>query len=456
MSNQIKAIVKAHNKDIARKDEIKLRKHLNADALLSTMKTGFDKIEDHRPGNVQHCLGDALMSGFAMFSLKDPSLLAFEERRIEAPHNLMTIYGMGSIPCDTSMREILDGVDPNDLRPLFKNAFRLLQRGKALDQMVFMEDSYLLNLDGTGYFSSSTLYSDACMEKVSTKTGKVTYYLQAVGAVIVHPDSKEVIPICPETIRKQDGETKMDCERNAIGRLLRKFRKDHPHLKVIINEDALSSNAPHIEDLEQYNCHYILGVKEGDHKFLFQHVEQAVEKGEAVELVMADEKNKDINHYFHIVYDAPLNKSHQDRRVTFIEYWEENTKTGKIQRFSWITDLKITEDNVYLFMRGARARWKIENETFNTLKNQGYNFGHNYGLGKQHLTEIFVFLMMLAFLVDQIQQLCCPLFNAVWKKWKSKRSLWEKIRSKFHEFSINTMEDLYRSLLDHKQVPLPL
>jgi hypothetical protein len=456
MSNQIKAIVKARNRNIARKDEIKLRKHLNADALLTTMKTGFEKIEDHRSGNVQHSLGDTLMAGFAMFSLKDPSLLAFDERRIAAPHNLMTIYGMGSIPCDTSMREILDGVDPNNLRPLFKNAFRALQRGKALEQMVFMEGSYLLNLDGTGYFSSSTLYSDACMEKVSTTTGKVTYYLQAVGAAIVHPDFKEVIPLCPEIIRKQDGETKMDCERNAIRRLLKKFRKDHPHLKVIINEDALSSNAPHIEDLEQYNCHYILGVKEGDHKFLFQHVDQAIKDGEAVELVMADERNEDITHYFHIVYDAPLNKSNQDRRVTFVEYWEENTKTGKIQRFSWLTDLDITEDNVYLFMRGARARWKIENETFNTLKNQGYHFGHNYGLGKQHLTETFVFLMMLAFLVDQIQQLCCPLFNAVWKKWKSKRSLWEKVRSKFHDFYIETMEDLYRSLLDHKQVPLPL
>jgi hypothetical protein len=456
MSNQIKAIMKARNRNIARKDEIKLRKHLNADALLTTMKTGFEKIEDHRSGNVQHSLGDTLMAGFAMFSLKDPSLLAFDERRIAAPHNLMTIYGMGSIPCDTSMREILDGVDPNNLRPLFKNAFRALQRGKALEQMVFMEGSYLLNLDGTGYFSSSTLYSDACMEKVSTTTGKVTYYLQAVGAAIVHPDFKEVIPLCPEIIRKQDGETKMDCERNAIRRLLKKFRKDHPHLKVIINEDALSSNAPHIEDLEQYNCHYILGVKEGDHKFLFQHVDQAIKDGEAVELVMADERNEDITHYFHIVYDAPLNKSNQDRRVTFVEYWEENTKTGKIQRFSWLTDLDITEDNVYLFMRGARARWKIENETFNTLKNQGYHFGHNYGLGKQHLTETFVFLMMLAFLVDQIQQLCCPLFNAVWKKWKSKRSLWEKVRSKFHDFYIETMEDLYRSLLDHKQVPLPL
>ncbi len=368
----------------------------------------------------------------------------------------MTICGMGSIPCDTSMREILDGVDPNDLRPLFKDAFRTLQRGKALEQMVFMQGSYLLNLDGTGYFSSSTLYSNACMEKVNTKTGKVTYYLQAVGAAIVHPYFKVVIPLCPEIIRKQDGETKMDCERNAVRRQLEKFRKDHPHLKVIINEDSLSSNAPHINDLEKYNCHYILGVKEGDHKFLFQHVDQAIEDGEAVELSMPDKNNEDIIHYFRIIYDAPLNKSNLDRRVTFVEYWEENTKTGKIQRFSWITDLDITEDNVYLFMRGARARWKIENETFNTLKNQGYYFGHNYGLGKQHLTEVFVFLMMLAFWVDQIQQLCCPLFNAVWKKWKSKRSLWEKVRIHFHAFVIETMEDLYRSILDHKQVPLPL
>jgi hypothetical protein len=395
------------------------------------------------------------MSGFAMFSLKDPSLLAFDERRIAAPHNLRTIYGMSSIPCDTTMREILDGVAPDNLRPLYKDAFRQVQKGKALEQMVFMQGCYLLNLDGTGYFSSSTLYSDGCMQKVS-RSGKVTYYLQAVGAAIVHPSFKEVIPLCPEIIRKQDGETKMDCERNAIKRLLEKFRRDHPHLKVIVNEDALSSNAPHIKDLEKYNCHYILGVKEGDHKFLFQHVKQAVKDGNAVELVMVDEKNEDITHSFHIVYDAPLNKSNQDCRVTFVEYREKHTKTGKIQRFSWITDLDLTEDNVYLFMRGARARWKIENETFNTLKNQGYNFGHNYGLGKQHLTEVFVYLVMLAFLVDQIQQLCCPLFNAVWNKWKSKRSLWEKVRSKFHDFYIETMEDLYRSILDHRQVPLSL
>ena len=70
-------------------------------------------------------------------------------------------------------------------------------------------------------------------------------------------------------------------------------------------------------------------------------------------------------------------------------------------------------------MRGGRARWKIENETFNTLKNQGYHLEHNYGHGEQNLSVVLALLMMLAFLVDQVQQLCCPLFQAAWHKMKT-------------------------------------
>lgn len=454
MSSQIKAIMNKLKQQITRAEDITLRKHLNADALVTTMRTGFAGIRDHRSGKVTHTLADTFMAGFAMFSLKDPSLLAFDERRNKGPHNLMTIYGMGSIPCDTSMREILDGVDPNDLRPLFKAAFRQLQRGKILEKMVFMEGCYLLNLDGTGYFSSDSLYSDACLERKNKKTGKVTYHLQTVGAAVVHPDYKEVIVLPPETIRKQDGETKMDCERNAVRRFLVKLRQDHPHLQLIVNEDGLSSNGPHIDDLKANNLHYILGAKEGDHKFLFQYVDDAVANGDVMELTVNKKDAPHVTHCFRIVFNAPLNKLHKDKRVTFVEYWEEDSKTGKTQHFSWITDLTITEENVFQFMRGARARWKIENETFNTLKNQGYQFDHNFGLGKKHLSEVFVLLMMLAFLVDQIQQLCCPLFQAALKSFTSKRSFWEKVRSKFYEFYIESMEDLYRSLLVYDPVPL--
>jgi len=98
-------------------------------------------------------------------------------------------------------------------------------------------------------------------------------------------------------------------------------------------------------------------------------------------------------------------------------------------------------------MRIGRSRWKIENETFNTLKNQGYNFKHNYGHGKKNLSVVFAMLMMLAFLVDQIQQVWNMLFRAAWQETKTKKSLWEKVRQKFNEFDVPSMEIIYKLIM---------
>ncbi len=278
---------------------------------------------------------------------------------------------------------------------------------------------------------------------------------QMLGAAIVHPDFKEVIPFAPEMIVKQDGESKNDCERNAAKRFFEKLRQDHPRLKLIINEDAISPNAPHIREILEYNFHFILVVKQGDHGFLFDYVERARKKGQTTEYEFVDENNPKVRHLFHFINGVPLNKSNPDLLVNFLEYGEE--VEGKIIRyFSWITDFTITRDNAYLIMRGGRARWKIENETFNTLKNQGYNFGHNYGLGKKNLSAVFATLMMLAFLVDQTQQLGCNLFRAVWKKLGSKRSLWENMRSYFRCFFFESMEMLLKALLFGIKIQSPI
>jgi hypothetical protein len=453
----LKSFIKHHKEPV----KIQVRKHLNADSLFACVRRGLEKIPEHRTGDIKISLPDALMSAFAMFSLKDSSLLAFDERRHDeaALHNLKTVYGLSNVPSDSQMRDICDPVLPDHILPLFRDVFRHIQRGKKLKPMEFMDSHYILALDGTQTFQSKKLTSEACLVKRS-RTGEETYYQMMLGAAFVCPGFREVIPLCPEMIVKQDGESKNDCERNAARRFIERYRKEHPHLKTIVVEDALSSNAPHIRLLQEHDIRYILGVKQGDHDFLFQYVDAACETGKAIEFTLEDENDPNVLHGFRFVNGVPLNQSNNDLLVNFLEYWEVTTKNGKekVQRFSWVTDFEITRETAYQIMRGGRARWKIENETFNTLKNQGYHLEHNFGLGEKYLSTIFTLLMMLAFLIDQAQQLCCPLFRATWQKCKSKRALWENMRSIFKNFLLDSMETIYRMLLHgyERQAPVLL
>jgi hypothetical protein len=428
----------------------KERKHLSADALFRSVRSRFDNIPDHRSDDAGIPLTDILMSAFAMFSLKSPSLLAFDKQRTEG--NLKTIYGIKRAPCDSYMRETLDPVSPESLRPSFKGAFRQLQRGKALEAMMFLDGHYLVALDGTGYFSSKAIHCASCLQK-QHRNGSITYSHQMLGAAIIHPDKREVIPLMPEPIIKADGTAKNDCERNAAKRFIAKLRQDHPHLKFIITEDGLSSNAPHIETLHDSGCHYILGVKEGDHAYLFKQVQAAEQEGRVTYYERHD-RAAGIVHRFRFINDVPLNASNADVRVNFIEYWEIGQ--DQVQHFSWVTDLRVSKRNVFRLMRGGRARWKIENETFNTLKNQGYNFEHNYGHGQQHLSVVFATMMMLAFLVDQAQQLCCALLRAVWAKLGSKRLLWERMRALFYDYALESMRQLLEALFYGLKKPAPI
>lgn len=419
---------------------MKIRKHLSASGLYSSIRQRFAKIKDHRAENVMIALRDALMSGFAMFSLKDSSLLAFDKRR-QKDGNLGRVYGIDDVPSDSQMRTILDEVEPDELRPIFKEVIHQLQRGKELEKMVYL-GSYLVSLDGTLYFTSKAVNCSACLERKNKKTGEITYAHQALGAAIIHPERREVIPLPPEPIIKQDGTKKNDCERNAAKRQLAKLRQEYPRMSFIITEDALSSNAPHIAEIKKHKMRFILGVKEGDHPFLFEYVRQAEQEGR---VETYEVKERGVQHRFRFLNQVPLNASNQDVLVNFVEYWE--IAPEKTQHFSWVTDFKVSQWNVMRIMRAGRARWKIENETFNTLKNQGYHFEHNYGHGNNHLSVVFMMLMMLAFLVDQTQQLACSLFRAVLQKEGSRKSLWEHMRALFYTLDFECMEDIWRALL---------
>ena len=185
--------------------------------------------------------------------------------------NLRSLYGIARAPSDTALRERLDGVAPSLLRRAFRRVFHLLQRGKALEDFQWWAGHYLLSIDGTGYFYSDKVHCEQCCEK-HHRDGRVSWYHQLLGAVLVHPARRTVLPLAPEPIVRADGVAKNDCERNAAKRLLADVRREHPHLKLIVVEDALAANGPHIRLLQSLKMRFILGVKPGDHGFLFEWV----------------------------------------------------------------------------------------------------------------------------------------------------------------------------------------
>lgn len=198
-----------------------LRKHLSAPGLLQAVRQSVETIPEHRQRQPEIPLADALMSGLALFSLKYPSLLKFDEAYADEQtlrHNLKSLYGVERAPCDTQLRTILDPVAPEQLRGAFRAVHTQLQRGKGLEAYEYWDGHYLLSIDGTGHYASSTVSCPECCEK--TTGGKTCYYHQLLAAVIVHPQLKTVLPLMPEAITRQDGKTKNDCERNATKRLL--------------------------------------------------------------------------------------------------------------------------------------------------------------------------------------------------------------------------------------------
>ncbi len=252
------------------------RKYLSADALFRLVRDGFTSILDDRADEPGISLPDALLSAFAMFSLTSPSLLAFDKERVEG--NVQTISGLAHAPCDTYMRALIDPVAPEALRPVCQGVFRQLQRGTALEPMRFLHGASVLALDGTGSFASTTMHGPSCLHKVH-RNGSITYDHQMLGAAILQPDLRAVIPFMPEPIVQQDGTAKNAGERHAAKRFLVKLRQDSPHLPVIVTEDSLSAHAPPIETLQGDGCHSILGVKEGDPASLFTQVQAAEDAG---------------------------------------------------------------------------------------------------------------------------------------------------------------------------------
>ena len=410
----------------------------------------FAHLPDHRRVNRSYRLADVLRSAFAMFSLKSPSLLSFKEQTKQEEKNLKAIYHIQSIPSDTQMRTALDPLDPTPLRAIFPRFYSELNRAGVIKEYEYWKGHVIISIDGVEHFSSTKVHCDHCTTRTH-RNGETSYHHAGLAAVLVHPDQEEVFTLDFEPILNADGAKKNDCERNAAKRLCQDLDERYFDLKPILVEDALYANAPHLRQITGYGWLFVLNVKPDSHQSLEKQFAGRRASGQVKELRIADPQG--IKHYFAWTNDLCLCESAVDVKVNYLLY-EQTDKQGKVSRWTWITNIPLNARSVEPVMRAGRARWKIENETFNTLKNQGYNFEHNYGHGKQNLATILALLMFFAFTVDQMIQRCWRLFRQVRGGLRTKAKLWDIIRSLFKVQLFPTMDALYRQIAELYDIQL--
>jgi hypothetical protein len=430
-----------------------IKKHLGFAALRKTMSERLLEIEDGRQqGKVDYTLHDCAMSAFAMMFFQDPSVLEFQRRMQESIHhnNLKTMFNVESIPKDTQLRDVLDQCALDPLDKVFADFFYHLQRSKHLEAYQFINGMYLMAVDGSQYFSSEKISCPSCLTK--TSKGVTRYHHHILQAVIVHPDNKQVISLAPEAIHNTDGTEKQDCEINAGKRLVKKIRKTHPKLRIIFDGDDLFSNQPFIDELKAAGMSFILVAKPSSHKILFEWFTELKQLDGTSRLQFTDFKGR--QHLYEWVNEIPLNGTQDADQVNFFHY--QLIDKGKITyRNSWVTNIVVNKDNVVQLVKGGRARWKIENEGFNTLKNQGYHIEHNFGHGQKNLSMIFFLLNVLAFFVHQILELTDLHYQKCRAKFSARKEFWNQLRCTIRILLFKTWEELLAFIICPPQVRAP-
>lgn len=432
-------------------------KSLTFEALRELLAKTFRKSRDGRASErVRWELHAVLMSAFAMLFFQHRSLLDYQRRMKDQRglSNLERVFAVHEVPSDSQMREILDGVPPEELRQVLPEVFKRMQRtGWTVRFVTRVEEKnyYTVALDGSEYFHSTKIHCVGCLQRKSAD-GKTHYSHIVVAATIVKAGTHDILPLEAEEIRNEDGQEKQDCEINAGKRLVRRLRQEHPQLSICVTGDDLYAHEPFVELLRELRMAFVLIAKPDSHKELFEWVEELERMGETEHGEWTDGPAAKRRHFkYRIAREVPLK---QDGKVlvNFVEVWEYDKAGKQVYHNSWVTDFAVKAENVATLVGIGRSRWKIENEHFNVHKNQGYELEHNYGHGEKTLSMVLYMLNLLAFLWHKILEYGDGLYRQCREK-HSLRSLWESLRVTFNLIEVVSWEAMLKLILNQKAVP---
>ncbi len=406
-------------------------KRITFDSIINFFKDTLKDLPDPRTGsNTTYAMEDVVLGAFSVFVTQSPSFLAFQKamQQKKGKNNAKSLFDVDHIPSDNQIKNLLDPISPSHFFPMFSHIFHSLNDTGLLDPYRAYNGNLLLALDGTQYFSSKTIHCDNCSKK-QHRNGTTTYYHNAITPVIVAPGNNNVISLQPEFITPQDGHKKQDCENAAAKRWITEYSSEYSQFQFTILGDDLYCKQPLCKLILSEGFDFILVCKPDSHKTLYQWVE-GVDSNEIDTLRVKrwTGKRHEVDTY-RFMNGVPLKDAKNALHVNWCELTTTLSNGDIIYKNAFATNFKISKENVEAIVTNGRARWKVENENNNVLKNRGYHLTHNFGHGDKYLSSVLLTLNLLAFLFHTVLDKADAKYKLIRDNLPARQTFFDDIRA---------------------------
>ena len=339
--------------------------------------------------------------------------------------NSQSPFGVHAIPSDNQIGNLLDGVEPSTLSPIFEEVWQVLEREEQLEQFRDVQETLLVAMDGTEYFSSEKIHCEQCSTRMQT-SGKKRYFHSVMTPVVVSPNQPHALPLVPEFVTPQDGHDKQDCEIAAAKRWLKAHHERLRQWEVTVLGDDLYCRQPLCKQLVEAGLDFIFVCRPTSHSTLYEHLDGI--KLPTLTQTVRRRRKRDTWRYRYL-NDVPLRDGDDALLVNWCELSVRQPDGSLSYSNSFATTFRLDDDNVADIVRAGRTRWKVENENNNTLKTKGYHLEHNFGHGQQHLSSLLATLNILSLLFHTLLDLLDPNYKLLRDHLPTRQTFFDDLRA---------------------------
>ena len=342
------------------------------------------------------------------------------------------MFGLDRIPCDNHIRALLDGVPTAHFDGQFRAIVEDLDAHGALAPMRRLGGRLLVALDGTEFFRSRSIHCPNCSAR-KRSDGATEHFHQMLAATVVAPGHARTLPLPPEFVQRRNGLAKQDCEREAAKRWLQRHGPRCAALRPVYLGDDLYACQPVCRAMLDSAGDFLLTAKPASHQTLYEYLDGI--RAPTRRVTSGTATRRRIHHYRWMT-DLPLRDGDDALRVNWLQITSARPDGTVTYRGAFVTSLPVDRANVAELVECARARWKIENETFNVLKQHGYHLEHNFGHGSNTLANVLVILNLLAFSLHTACELAETLWQQARERLGARMRLFEHLRTvtEYHTF----------------------